>query len=385
MRSPARSCTRCAAARWPRCARCRSAAITAASMRRRCSCCWSANISGAPAMSRRLPSCGRTSRRRCVDRRLRRPDRRRLCRISRATRTGSGQSGMEGFLRRDLPCRRPAGRRLHRAGEVQGYVYAAKRLAARCARRWGCASGRASSRPRRSRLQSGSKRRSGARNSSTYALALDGAKTAMPGARVECRAGAVHRDRAPERARRVADDLMPPRFLHRLGHPHRGARRGALQSDVLSQRLDLAARQRADRLGLARYGLKQSVAQVFKALFDAATYMDLRRLPELFCGFRRERDAGRRCIRSPARRRPGRARRRSCLLQAALGLEFDADHGEIRLRNPRLPAFLNEVVLRDLKLGTSSADLRLRRHGDEVSLEVMKTRGKIQVSIALSR
>ena len=72
-------------------------------------------------------------------------------------------------------------------------------------------------------------------------------------------------------------------------------------------------------------------------------------------------------------------------LEAALGLEFDADHGEIRLRNPRLPAFLNEVILRDLKLGASSADLRLRRHGDEVSLEVMKTRGKIQVSIVLSR
>jgi hypothetical protein len=50
-----------------------------------------------------------------------------------------------------------------------------------------------------------------------------------------------------------------------------------------------------------------------------------------------------------------------------------------------LPAFLNEVVLRDLKLGSSSADLRLRRHDDEVSLEVIKTRGRIQVSIALSR
>ena len=37
-------------------------------------------------------------------------------------------------------------------------------------------------------------------------------------------------------------------------------------------------------LGLARYG-QHSVEQVFKGLFDAATYMDLRRLPELFCGF----------------------------------------------------------------------------------------------------
>ena len=39
MRSPARSCTRCAGARWPRSARCRSGATTAAATPRRCSSC----------------------------------------------------------------------------------------------------------------------------------------------------------------------------------------------------------------------------------------------------------------------------------------------------------------------------------------------------------
>ena len=73
------------------------------------------------------------------------------------------------------------------------------------------------------------------------------------------------------------------------------------------------------------------------------------------------------------------------LLEASLGLEFDAARGEIRLRNPRLPAFLDEVVLRDLRLGPSSVDLRVRRHGDDVSLEVLRTRGQIQVSIVLAR
>ena len=40
-------------------------------------------------------------------------------------------------------------------------------------------------------------------------------------------------------------------------------------------------------MGFARYGLKHCASQVFHALFDAATYMDLRRLPELYCGFDR--------------------------------------------------------------------------------------------------
>ena len=64
-------------------------------------------------------------------------------------------------------------------------------------------------------------------------------------------------------------------------------------------------------LGFARYGLNRAVAQVSKGLFECATYMDLRRLPELFCGFHRERRRGPTFILSPARRRPGRARRRS--------------------------------------------------------------------------
>jgi len=41
-------------------------------------------------------------------------------------------------------------------------------------------------------------------------------------------------------------------------------------------------------------------------------------------------------------------------------------------------------VLRELRLGASSVDLRVRRHGDEVSLEVLNTRGHIQVSIVMA-
>ncbi len=104
-------------------------------------------------------------------------------------------------------------------------------------------------------------------------------------------------------------------------------------------------------LGLARYGLKHSVAHLFKALFDAATYMDLRRLPELFCGFRREKGRGPTLYPVACAPQAWASATPFTLLEAALGLEFDAARGEIRLRNPRLPAFLNEVVLRDLRLG----------------------------------
>ena len=38
-------------------------------------------------------------------------------------------------------------------------------------------------------------------------------------------------------------------------------------------------------LGFARYGLKAEVLKIFEGLFEAAAYMELRRLPELFCDF----------------------------------------------------------------------------------------------------
>jgi glycogen debranching enzyme len=137
-------------------------------------------------------------------------------------------------------------------------------------------------------------------------------------------------------------------------------------------------------LGLARYGLKHSVGHLFKGLFDAASYMDLRRLPELFCGFQRERRRGPTLYPVACAPQAWASATPFTLLEAALGLEFDEQRCEIRLRNPRLPVFLNEVVLRDLQLGQSSVDLRVTRHDDDVSLEVLRTRGQIQVSIVLT-
>jgi len=42
------------------------------------------------------------------------------------------------------------------------------------------------------------------------------------------------------------------------------------------------------------------------------------------------------------------------------------------------------VILRDLRLGSSCVDLRIRRHGDDVSMEVLRSQGKVQVSIVLA-
>jgi hypothetical protein len=69
------------------------------------------------------------------------------------------------------------------------------------------------------------------------------------------------------------------------------------------------------------------------------------------------------------------------LLEAALGLELDPALRQIRLRNPRLPLFLDEVILRNLTVADASADIAVHRRGDAVSLHAIETKGEVEVSI----
>jgi glycogen debranching enzyme len=268
--------------------------------------------------------------------------------------------------------------------EVQGYVFAGKQLAARCALRLGKADQARKLTAEAQRLAERFEEAFWCDEMGTYALALDGAKqpcrvrTSNAGQLLF--SGIVREDRA----RMVAADLMRPHFF--TGWGIRTVALGEARYNPMSYH-DGSIWPHDNALialGLARYGLKHSVEHVFKALFDAAAYMDLRRLPELFCGFRREKQRGPTLYPVACAPQAWASATPFTLLEAALGLEFDAQRGEIRLRNPRLPAFLDEVILRELQLGPSSVDLRVRRHDDDVSLEVLRRRGQIQVSIVLA-
>jgi len=268
--------------------------------------------------------------------------------------------------------------------EVQGYVFAAKRVAARCALRMGRTGKAAQLATDAQTLAERFEQAFWCEELGTYALALDGAKqpckVRSSNAGQLLFSGMVREDRA----RRVAADLMRPHFFSGWGI--RTVALGEARYNPMSYHNgSIWPHDNAlIALGLSRYGLKHTLEHLFKGLFDAATYMDLRRLPELFCGFRREQRRGPTLYPVACAPQAWASATPFTLLEAALGLEFDAERGEIRLRNPRLPAFLNEVILRELRLKDASVDLRIRRHGDDVSLEVLHKRGQIQVSIVLT-
>jgi len=268
--------------------------------------------------------------------------------------------------------------------EVQGYVFAAKRMAARCARRLGREAAAARLDAEAGLLAERFEAAFWCPDIGTYALALDGAKK-------PCRVRTSNAGQVlftgiagADRAARVAAGLMEPRFFSGWGIrtvAHDEARYNPMSyhnGSIWPHDNALIA------LGLARYGHKRAVDTLFEGLFGAANYMEHRRLPELFCGFKRQHGHGPTLYPVACSPQAWASATPFTLLAASLGLEFDPFNGEIRLCNPRLPAFLDEVVLRDLKLGASNVDLRVRRHGDTVSLDTPRITGNIRVSVVYS-
>ncbi|RUM23892.1 amylo-alpha-1,6-glucosidase [Rhizobium vallis] len=131
--------------------------------------------------------------------------------------------------------------------------------------------------------------------------------------------------------------------------------------------------------GLARYGYRAETARIFEGLFAASTYIDLRRLPELFCGLARQRAQGPTFYPVACSPQAWAAASALSLLQSCLGLDFDPSTLEISFNEPQLPTFLDEVTLRHLLIGTGSADLSIRRSGRHVIVDVIDRKGDIRV------
>jgi glycogen debranching enzyme len=265
--------------------------------------------------------------------------------------------------------------------EVQGYAYMAKLLAAKCARKLGHSGRAAELEEQAARLAARFEAAFWCPEIDTYALALDGAKK-------PCRVRSSNAGQllftgiaSPERAARVAEGLLRPHFFSGWGVrtlsglEHRYNPMSYHNGSIWPHDNALIV------LGLARYGMKQAAGRILGGLYEAASYMELRRLPELFCGFQRRRGRGPTLYPVACSPQAWASGAPFLMLQACLGLEFDPDRGEIRLRSPWLPDFLDEIALVNLSLNGAGVDLTLRRERDEVSLRVGRRSGDVRVSL----
>jgi len=134
-------------------------------------------------------------------------------------------------------------------------------------------------------------------------------------------------------------------------------------------------------MGLARYEFKPSALKIMTGLYEASRYVDLHRLPELFCGFVR-RPGGSPTL-YPVACSPQAWSSASVflLLQACLGLTVQAQNSTIRFSNPLLPEFLQEITITNLKVGQASVDLSLQRYTHDVGIDLVRRDGAIDLLV----
>jgi glycogen debranching enzyme len=263
--------------------------------------------------------------------------------------------------------------------EVQGYVYAAKQSIAAVARVLG-GGGFASELESQARaLQSRFEQAFWCDDLSVYALALDGAKkpcrvrTSNSG---QCLFSGIC---SSERARRVGNILLGPTFFSGWGV--RTVAEGEARYNPMAYHNGsvwphdnalIAA-------GLSRYGLQDDTRKIASGLFAASVFLDLHRLPELFCGFVRRPGEGPTLYPVACSPQSWSAAAVFLLVQSCLGLTVSATARQICFVYPVLPGFLRELRIHNLSLPGASTDLLLRRVGQDVSIHVLRREGDVEV------
>jgi glycogen debranching enzyme len=265
--------------------------------------------------------------------------------------------------------------------EVQGYVYAARLSAAALVSALGNLPEAEILWRQAQTLQSRFEETFWCEDLSTYALALDGDKkpcrvrTSNAG---HCLFSGIA---SPERARRVAQALLEEDSFSGWGIRTVAASEARYNPMAYHNGSVWPHDNALIAQGLARYGLQDFAAQVLRSLFDASQFVDLHRLPELFCGFIRRFGQGPTLYPVACSPQAWAAASVFLLLQACLGLNIQAPQGQIRLEHTLLPEFLQEIQVNNLRVGNASVDLLFRRHGSDVAISVPRKEGNVDVII----
>jgi glycogen debranching enzyme len=261
--------------------------------------------------------------------------------------------------------------------EVQGYVYAARLAAAAIGRRLNETARAEQEAGRAARLRAAFEEKFWCADLGTYALALDGARR-------RCCVRASNAGHlllsgicSEARALQVAEGLMDSRFFNGWGVRTLASNEARYNPMSYHNGSVWPHDNAVIAMGLGRYGLKPQAERIFCGMYDAALYVDLRRLPELFCGFARARGQGPTFYPVACSPQAWAATAMHATLGACLGLSFNVAERSVVFDRPRLPPFLAEVTLHNLVLGDARISVVLRRMGGEVAMNVLARTGTV--------
>jgi glycogen debranching enzyme len=265
--------------------------------------------------------------------------------------------------------------------EVQAYAYAAYRGAARLAAALGQPRDEVRLNDVAERLRQRFEAVFWLEDLGTYALALDGAKR-------PCRVRSSNAGQvlfgglaAPERASVVAATLMAGASFSGWG-VRTIAEGEARYSPISYHNGSIWPHDNGlIAMGFARYGLREPLLRLFTGMFDSALFMELKRMPELFCGFERQAGTGPTAYPVACLPQAWASATVFALLGASLGISFHPGARQIRFQRPVLPSWLDELRLTNLRLGEGSVDLLLRRSGDDVACHLLRRESSVEIVV----
>lgn len=268
--------------------------------------------------------------------------------------------------------------------EVQGYAYAAKLAASRLCRFAGAAERSAALAVEAENLRARFEEKFWCEDLSTYGLALDGHKRPCQ-VRTSNAGHCLYTGIAsPEHAQRVAQTLFQPESFNGWGVRTVAASEARYNplsyhnGSIWPHDNSLIA------AGLARYGFKKLAGQMFMALLDLSSLVELHRLPELFCGVDRRPGEGPTLYPVACSPQAWAAAAPFLILQACLGISINAERKRIVFDDPYLPEGIPTLAISDLRCDGISVDLLLERRNDSVLVHKTGTPSAIEIITIVS-
>jgi glycogen debranching enzyme len=266
--------------------------------------------------------------------------------------------------------------------EVQAYVYGARLAAARIAESLGQTELAQKQVLQAQKLQQKFESEFWDENLGSYVLALDAKKQ-------PCRVSTSNAGHAlftgiasPERAVRLAATLLEEKLF--CGWGLRTVASNEVRYNPMSYHNGSVWPHDNSLIaaGLARYGYKEQAGRLLAAILEASTFMELNRLPELFCGFhKRPGVEGPTLYPVACSPQAWSAGAVFLFVNACLGMTFSVASKTVHFSKPHLPGFIDEIKLTGLRIGDAGMELKVHRVSGGVNVEVMDRRGECGVEV----
>jgi glycogen debranching enzyme len=265
--------------------------------------------------------------------------------------------------------------------EVQGYVFAAKRGAAQLAFVLGHTEQAERLLKEADKLRTQFERRFWCNDLSSYALALDGSK--QPCRVKTSNAGHCLWTRIADHKHgmRTAKTLVGGDMFNGWGVRTVAASEVRYNPMAYHNGSVWPHDNALIAAGMASYGFKQGALKILSGLFDASQFLELHRLPELFCGFSRRPGEGPTLYPVACSPQTWSSVAVFLLLQSCLGLRIDAPHACLTFSQPVLPPFLEHIEIKNLRIGDATVDLSLGGHAKDVGINILRREGRVEIVV----